>query len=143
MSALGIPNRATLNCMVTDFALHNGVVSAQTMLLDTSEANVTGAGSVNLRDEDLDLTLRTQAKHFSIGSLPAPIDIRGTFKDPSIRPDAAILGARVGAAVGLGILLTPLAALIPTIQLGLGEDNDCARLIHAGAVPTAAARAAR
>jgi uncharacterized protein involved in outer membrane biogenesis len=137
-SALGIPNRATLNCLVSDFGLRDGVVSTQTLLLDTSEANVTGTGTVNLRDETLDMRLRTQARHFSIGSLPAPIEIDGTFKDPSIHPNAAILGARIGAAVGLGVLLTPLGALIPTIQLGLGPDNDCERAINSGA--TAAAR---
>lgn len=29
----------------------------------------------------------------------------------------------------MGVLATPLAALIPTIQLGLGEDNDCKSLL--------------
>jgi len=30
----------------------------------------------------------------------------------------------------LGVVLTPLAALLPTIQLGLGKDNDCGALIR-------------
>jgi hypothetical protein len=33
--------------------------------------------------------------------------------------------ARAGAAAGLGVLLTPLGALLPTIQFGVGNDNAC------------------
>jgi len=29
------------------------------------------------------------------------------------------------------VLLTPLAALLPTIQLGLGEDTDCSKTVAA------------
>ena len=44
-------------------------------------------------------------------------------------PKPGPLVARVGAAAVLGVLLTPLGALIPTIQLGLGKDTDCGRLV--------------
>ncbi len=130
LSALGIPNRATIQCLITDFVLQQGVVSARTALLDTSESRVGMTGSINLRDEALNMVLRTEAKHFSVGSLPAPVDITGTLASPSVRPDVAVLAARAGAAVGLGILLTPLGALLPTIQLGTGEDGACSGLLQ-------------
>jgi hypothetical protein len=38
---------------------------------------------------------------------------------------------RGATAVAMGVLLTPLAALIPTIELGLGKDNNCAGAISA------------
>lgn len=137
LSALGIPSRAEVRCLVSDFTLQHGMLATKVLLLDTSEANVTGSGDVNLRDETIKYRLRTEAKHFSIGSLPADILLNGRLKHPSIAPDPVELGARVGAAVGLGILLTPLGALLPTIQLGLGEDNACGPLIRqAQAAPT-------
>ena len=37
--------------------------------------------------------------------------------------------ARTGAAVLLGTLLTPLAAIIPLIETGPGKDSDCGELI--------------
>jgi uncharacterized protein involved in outer membrane biogenesis len=128
-NALGVPSKTQLRCMVIDLPLQNGVLSTRTMLIDTDQSNINGSGTVNLKTEALDYQLKTTPKHFSIGSLPAPIDIRGELKDPSILPDPASVAARGGAAVALGVLLTPLGALIPTIQLGLGEDNDCAKLI--------------
>ncbi|MBV9736489.1 MAG: AsmA family protein [Acidisphaera sp.] len=136
LSALGVPSRATIRCLISDFALNHGVLQTQVLALDTSEADVHGAGDIDLRNETLNYQIKTQATHFTIGSLPAPIDITGTLKHPSIRPDLVALGARGGIAAGLGVLFPPLA-LLPTIQLGLGEHNDCARLMTP---PTAPAR---
>lgn len=138
LSALGIPTRAEVRCLVMDFVLEHGKLDTRVLLLDTTEANVTGTGDVDLTNETIKYRLRTEAKHFSIGSLPTDILVDGRLKRPSIGPDPVELGARVGAAVGLGILLTPLGALLPTIQLGLGENNVCAHLIRqAQAAPTA------
>ena len=135
LSALGVPDRATIQCLITDFVLQQGVVNARTLVLDTSEARIGGKGDINLRDETLKLVLETDSKHFTIGSLPAPVDITGTFGKPKVLPDLAVVGARAGAAVGLGILLTPLGALLPTIQLGTGEDNACAGLLSDAKTP--------
>ena len=68
--------------------------------------------------------LRTDAKHFTIGSLSTPIRIAGPFKDLSITPEVGELAVRGGAAVGLGLLFPP-AALLPTIQFGIGETAPC------------------
>ncbi|MDB5988524.1 MAG: AsmA family protein [Nevskia sp.] len=130
LSALGIPRKADLRCMVTDFGLTRGVVDTRLFVFDTTEANVTGGGKINLHDETIDYRLATEPKHFNIGAFRAPILIRGALKNPSILPDPVILAARGGAAVLLGVVATPLAALIPTIQLGLGADHNCAALMQ-------------
>ncbi len=133
LSALGLPSRTQVRCMVADMPLQQGVLNTRVMVLDTTEANVVGSGSVNLRDETIDYQIKTDPKHFSIGTLPAPIDIKGPLKSPSIMPDPGQLASRGGVAAVLGTLLTPLAALLPTIQLGLGEDTDCGKTIAATA----------
>jgi AsmA family protein len=130
LSSLGMPKRTGVRCMVSDFVLRDGILDTRTMLLDTGEANLTGKGSVNFRDQTIDYQLRTEPKHFTIGSLPAPIDITGRLGNPAIKPDPATVAARGAVAAGLGVLLTPLAALLPTIQLGLGKNNDCGEVIR-------------
>lgn len=137
LSALGIPSRADLRCMIADLGIKNGQVDTRTLLVDTTEANVIGSGTINLTDEQIDYRLKTEPKHRNILSLPAPIRIKGPLKSPSVAPDAKALALRGGAAVVLGALLTPLAALIPTIQLGLGEDNDCVALLKSVGAPSA------
>ncbi len=135
LSALGIPSRTKIQCLITDFVLKQGIATARTVVLDTEEHRVAATGNLSFRNEALNLTLRTDSKHFSVGSLPAPVDITGTFANPSVLPDLAEVGIRAGAAVGLGILLTPLGALLPTIQLGTGEDGACAGLLAQAKTP--------
>ena len=124
LSALGVPDRAVIRCFALDMPLKHGVLETRTMLLDTTEARIIGTGTINLATEGLDYKLKTESKHFSIGTLPTPIDLGGTFKQPSIAPEIGPLAARAGAAVGLGVLFPP-AALLPTIQFGTGEDGAC------------------
>jgi hypothetical protein len=127
LSALGVPQRAQINCMISDFDLQQGILNTKAFLIGTGESNITGTGSVNLDKETLDLHIRTVATHFTIGSLPGPINIGGTLKSPSILPGTEV-AVRGGLAAGLGILFPPLA-LLPTIQLGLGQDNACAKTL--------------
>jgi hypothetical protein len=92
---------------------------------------VTGAGGLEFGREQIDLRLKTDTKRPTVASLPTPIRIGGTLKDPSIQPELAEAAARAGAAVGLGVLFPPLA-LLPTIQLGVGENSQCEALQSAG-----------
>lgn len=137
LSAIGMPNRAKLDCFVADMPLHDGVIDTKAFLLDTEEGRVTGTGTIDLRDQTLHYALTTRAKHFSVGSLPGPINLTGPIASPSIRPGAEVF-ARAGAAAGLGIVLTPLGALLPTIQFGIGKDNACAKAEAAEHQPIAA-----
>jgi uncharacterized protein involved in outer membrane biogenesis len=136
LSALGVPSTAQVRCFVGDFGLTHGIVDTKALMLDTSEARIEGKGTVDLTAETINYVLKTDARHFSIGTLNAPINISGPLKSPSIGPDKTTLGLRAGAAVGLGILFPP-AALLPTIELGVGEDNAC----QLAAAPIAAAKA--
>ena len=135
LSMLGLPRQTQIDCLIADAKVRDGIMRPDPFVLDTSGAVVTVTGEANLLDEALALQLRTKAKHFSIGSLPAPIDIGGTFKHPSVRPDLAAVAARGGVAVALGIVGTPLAALIPTIQFGTDDKGVCSGLTRAEQPP--------
>lgn len=127
LSALGVPKRTPVQCLVDNMPLQRGVVSLDPLIIDTGEAIIHGSGTIDLKDEHLDLQVRTEPKHFSIGSLPAPIDISGTFKHPSIRPGAE-LAVRGGLAAALGAVFPPLAAL-PLIQLGVRDSHACDQVL--------------
>jgi hypothetical protein len=131
LSALGVPDRDKIECFVADFALQRGELQTRALLLDTTSDITSGSGTINLRTETLDYEIRTEAKHFTIGSLPAPISITGSFKSPGAMPDIRKLAVRGGAAIGLGVLFPP-AAILPTIQFGVGEDHRCEALTRRG-----------
>ena len=135
LSLLGIPRRTELRCMVADLGLKDGQVDTRTLVVDTKEANIIGSGAINLTAETIDYQLRTEPKRRNLASLHTPILIKGPFTAPRVRPAARALLTRSGAAVAFGVLLTPLAALIPTLQFGLGDDNDCAALLKTVGAP--------
>ncbi len=125
LSALHIPQKAQVQCFISDFDLKDGIAHTKVMLLQTSEARTVGRGDISFRNETLDYSLTTRSTHFSIGSLPGPINITGPLRSPTILPGAEVAG-RAAAAVGLGILAGP-AAILPTIQFGTGEGDACAK----------------
>ena len=118
-----------IRCFVADFEARQGVLIPNAVVLDTTDTNISAEGSVSLKDEGLDLVVKPQPKDFSPLTLRAPILIRGSFAKPRVLPDPGTLAARIGAATALGIVLTPLAALLPLIEAGLGKDSDCQSLI--------------
>ena len=73
------------------------------------------------------MQLRTRPRHFSIGSLPGPINIGGTLKQPSILPGAETV-VRGGLAARTGVLFAPLAVL-PTIQFGTSDNGACEQML--------------
>ncbi len=135
LSALGVPSRTKINCLITDLTLQQGLATMRTMFLDTDEARTVGKGTLSFYNEALGLQLNTDPKHFSVGTLNAPINITGTFAAPHVRPDVAVVAEKAGAAIALGVVLTPLAALLPTIQLGTGEDGACSGALRGAQTP--------
>jgi hypothetical protein len=124
LAALNIPDKEAIRCMAADFVLQNGILASRTLVLDTTDHLITGGGRADLLNERLEAWLRTDVKHFTIGKLATPIRISGAFKDLSFAPDPE-LAVRGGAAIGLGVLFPP-AAILPTIQFGVGEGSPCA-----------------
>lgn len=147
LSLLGLPRKAKVRCMVSDFGLKDGRFDSRLFLVDTSEANLIGTGGLDFKDESLDFHLKTEPKRLNLGSLATPIRIGGSLKDRSIYPEPKGLITRGAVSAALGVLLTPLAALLPTLQLGLGEDHDCKALVDQvraqAEAPVAAAKPSR
>ena len=116
------------------FAVQSGVATATTLLFDTANDIIVGKGNVNFADETLVLNLTPYNKSFTVVSLRTPVDVAGTLGKPAFHLEAANLAARVGAAIGLGVLFPP-AALLPLMDTGLGENNACSQAYGAQQPP--------
>ena len=129
LSALGIPDREPVECFVGVLALRRGLVEFQAMTLQTKNSLVNVDGTLSLAKEAIDLSLKTDSRHFSVGSLPTRLNLTGTFRHPSITPGGQAV-ARAGAAAGLAVLFAPLA-LLPTVQFGTSAEDDakCGELL--------------
>lgn len=98
-------------------------------MFDTDVVNVLGGGTIDLKDERLDLTLNPQPKVASIASLRSPLYVAGTLAKPGAGPDTTRLAAKGIGALVLGIIAAPLA-IAPLVETGPGQSSDCGRLIQ-------------
>jgi len=113
-----------VRCAFADFGVQDGVMSSRRLAFDTTDTVIYGEGSVSLRDETLDLTLKPQPKDRSFLSLRAPLRVDGSFKDPGFHPDLKRVTLRGLAAAVLGSLAPP-AALLAVYEPGPGKDVAC------------------
>ncbi|WP_293394013.1 AsmA family protein [Phenylobacterium sp. RIFCSPHIGHO2_01_FULL_69_31] len=132
VKGLGLLNKkdtTPIRCAVAQFETRDGVMRANNIVFDTGPVLVTGKGSVNLGAERMDLRLRGQDKKFRLVRVLMPVTIKGPLMAPKlgVEPGSAI--AQGGAAVTLGSLLSPLAAILPFIDPGLAKDANCAALL--------------
>ncbi|WP_118181364.1 AsmA family protein [Paraburkholderia phosphatilytica] len=118
-----------INCAATDFVDTDGVLDSRVFALDTDDAVINVDGTVNLKDEAMDLKIHPHTKGFRIFSLRSPLYVKGTFKNPHVGVDAAALALRGGAMVGLGII-NPFAALIPLIAPSNNKGLPCDTLMQ-------------
>ena len=125
---IGGDRKTPIRCAVGSFKVRDGLATSEAIVLDTGDTNIGGAGTVNLKDETIDVTLRPEPKDKSILVLRAPIRLHGRLGDPDVSVNKGVIAARAGSSLLLG-LLHPLAALIPLIETGPGKDSDCTTLL--------------
>src|SRR5581483_4251645 len=118
-----------IRCGVADFEVKNGVASANALVFDTEPVNVQGAGTVDLRREQLDVTLYPEPKKRSLASLRTPLYVSGPFAKPKAGPDKGRLAAKGLGAVVLGAV-APLLAVLPLVDTGPGADSNCNQLVQ-------------
>lgn len=118
-----------LNCMASDFAVTNGLARTRYFVVDTKEALINIEGSINLANEQLDLRIDPKTKGLRLISLRSPFYVRGPFSQPDVSVDKGVLAMKAGSAIALATIAAPVAALLPLINTGPGEDSDCARLL--------------
>ncbi|WP_025599610.1 AsmA family protein [Burkholderia sp. WSM2230] len=117
-----------INCAAADFVATNGVLDSRVFALDTDDAVIDIDGTVNMRDETMDLGVHPHTKGFRVFSLRSPLYAKGTFKNPHVGVNAGALALRGGAAVGLG-LINPFAALLPLLAPSNNKPLPCAQLL--------------
>ncbi|WP_143277167.1 AsmA family protein [Bordetella genomosp. 1] len=118
-----------INCGAADLSIKSGLMKTNLFVFDTENALVTVDGTVNFKNETMDLDITPDSKGFRIFSLRSPLYVRGTFKNPKPGVHALPLAARGAGAVALGVVLTPAAGLLALIAPSNNDDtNQCAEL---------------
>jgi hypothetical protein len=116
-----------VNCAVGRFDLQKGILTDDSILLDTSRMRVTGKGRVDFDAETMLFTLAPKPKKAQFFSLATPIEARGKLTDPKI-------GVSAGAVVGTAARLFTSLVTVPIERLFSkslpSEGNDvCANAL--------------
>src|SRR5437870_4790868 len=131
--ALGVVVRGDkpipIRCALVDFQGENGQMGVQTLLFDTANSIVSGEGTIDLRDEKLDIMLTPVPKNFSPFSLRSYIRVNGTLKNISAFPDPIKTGTDSLVAKIFNVFVMLVLSPLQPRDLGLAQDVDCDALM--------------
>ncbi len=118
-----------INCLVSRFEIKQGMATSKGLLFDTDQITVSGGGTVDLRDEKLNLAINPEPKQNSLISLATPLEITGTLANPIVRPaTAALIKNIAGLAIGG---LTPVGLVASFAKMGSSDQNPCVAALDA------------
>ncbi|HWK52162.1 MAG TPA: AsmA family protein [Steroidobacter sp.] len=125
----GNDDKAPIRCGVAQFEVKDGTMRADNVVFDTQDVRITGRGEVRLGPEELDLSIKGEPKKLRIARLRTPVEVNGHLRDPSIGVNVGKVAGQGAVAAALGVVLTPLAAIIAFVDPGLAENENCAALL--------------
>ncbi|SER26595.1 hypothetical protein SAMN05421690_101538 [Nitrosomonas sp. Nm51] len=119
-----------INCAFVDLPTENGMMSLETLVVDTKDTVFLGKGTIDLAGEKLDLVIDPNPKDLSLFSARAPLHIGGRFSSPDFVPGSS---AVLRGAASLALLPSaPIASLISLLEEDGGEENiHCSGLVEA------------
>lgn len=129
----GGDEQIAIRCGAAKFDIKQGKATSSLILFDTEETQMLGEGSFDLGRETLDFRFVAEPKKAGILSMRTPINLSGTWTNTQIELEKGPMAARAAGALALALVATPLAALLPLVETGSGEDADCGQVL--GQVP--------
>jgi uncharacterized protein involved in outer membrane biogenesis len=106
LKALGLVATSELpaRCLIGVYDMAGGIATSRTTILDTPATLSVGSGNFNFHDETIYFDIRPYTKRATLLNSQLGVTVRGTFAKPA-----------------LGV------AALPLVDLGIGENDACAR----------------
>jgi len=120
-----------INCGLIAFTVKNGVAAADPILIDTDKNLMAAKGGFSFVDESMNIQFRADGKKFSAFSGQSPVGIGGYFSAPALHIISPQLVERVGAAVALGVVATPIASILAFVDPGDAKSAACGPVLSA------------
>lgn len=118
-----------IRCAVADFRAVNGILTAQHIVFDTGVVLAEGKGEIDLRNETVNLQIAGKPKQFRLVHLGVPITVKGPLIEPKVGVSVAKAASQLAVAGVLGVVVAPLAVILPFVNPGLAKNADCAALM--------------
>ena len=114
-----------ITCAVVSLAINNGIAETQVLQWDTPTMKIAGTGTIDLKNETIDLIMVPDKKKLVGGVIVTPIKISGPIRDPEIEilSKGGALGGLAGAAL-LPQFYIPLASMGRLFNMVVESDTD-------------------
>jgi uncharacterized protein involved in outer membrane biogenesis len=103
-----------LGCGVADYTIEEGVISTKAFILDTENITITGGGTIDLGQEEVEYFFLPKKKSLKIIQKADPVNIVGPLNDPKVKTipwkSAAITAGKVGGIIFAPFIFIPLSA---------------------------------
>lgn len=123
-------DEVAINCAAADVNIKSGLARPNLLVFDTENAVINVSGTTNFANERLDLSINPESKGLRVLTLRSPLYVRGTFKNPDAGVKPGPLIARGAAAVALGAIVAPAAALLALISPSDNDSNQCGAILQ-------------
>ena len=135
-------SKVDIRCAVADFQAKGGVLTADQLIIDTEPVLVSGGGTIDLRNERLNLQVKGKPKEFRLVRLIVPVKMSGSLRSPRFGVETGTAVGQVGVGAALA-LLAPLATILPFVDGGLAKDANCGALMQDTTAPVTAKQVAQ
>ncbi len=125
-------SKTRINCAICDLELNNGLLTTRLAVLDTRYSTVFVDGQVNLKNEQLDLTVSPEAKGVTL-SVAFPVILKGSLASPNIVVEKK--GALLKTGELWATVAYPPAALLKFGDLGNGHNPCVSMVAEKGGLP--------
>ncbi len=113
---------SALNCVVSHIDVVDGLATSKIFLADTEHVRITGAGTVNLADEIINVSINPKPKSFALNTA-VPILVGGTLKRPTYSLKQGAVARKLGGLVGS--LIFPPALIAGLAEFGVNSESPC------------------
>ncbi|MDP2124334.1 MAG: AsmA family protein [Parvibaculum sp.] len=119
---------ARLTCAISRFDFSGGVGTSKALALETDSLVTTGAGTVDLGRERIDLLFKPKPKNASLLSVAFPVRLSGPLSAPTAGLDRMGVATGVATAFGGAALTGGVGLLLPLMSTGadsVAGSGDC------------------
>jgi uncharacterized protein involved in outer membrane biogenesis len=131
-----------INCFAGGFDIKNGLAQSNALVLDTNQVRVLGYGKIDLKTEEIDLSLKPIPQKgvginglgkfsLSLGELTKTLKLKGTLSKPSLSIDTTGSIITLGKAIGGVALFGPFGVAAVLANGQFGDKNPCLAIIEA------------
>jgi AsmA family protein len=124
-----------INCVVGRFDFRKGLGDCTVLACDTKRMSLTGEGTINLKNEKLNISLNPEPKEgigsgtgkvsLSLSELAQPFKLSGTLAHPSFKLDSKRAAMALGKGMAGAMLFGPAGAASSLLSSKTAEGNLC------------------